>query len=88
MFIFIFYKNLPVGGQHPSVQPGKSKTDADKSGDSYDCGAKDDKQHDVVAADVGGAGEEDGHHKDQGGGEHGGRVGEAGQEVNHTLAKC
>ena len=41
----------------------------------------------MVAADVGGAGQEDGHDEDEGGGEHGGCVGEAGEEVHHPLAK-
>ena len=77
----------PVSRQHPRVQAGQSKTDADESGDSYHCGAEDDEQHDVVAADVGGAGQEDGHDEDEGGGEHGRCVGEASKEVNHTLTK-
>ena len=42
----------------------------------------------MVADNVGGAGQEDGHDEDEGGGEHGGCVGEAGEEVNHPLAKC
>ena len=77
----------PVSRQRSRVQPGQSKTDADESADSYHCGTENDEQHDVVAADVGGAGQEDGHDEDEGGGEHGGRVGEAGEEVNHPLAK-
>ena len=78
----------PVSRQRSRVQPGQSKTGTDESGDSYNCGTEDDEQHDVVAADVGGAGQEDGHDEDEGGGEHGGCVGEAGEEVNHPLAKC
>ena len=77
----------PVSRQSPRIQPGQRKTGTDESGDSYHCGTKDDEQHDVVAADVGGAGQEDGHDEDEGGGEHGGCVGEAGEEVNHTLTK-
>ena len=77
----------PVSRQHPCVQPGQSKSNADESGDSYHCSTEDDEQHDVVTADVGGAGQKDGHDEDEGGGEHGGRVGEAGEEVNYPLAK-
>ena len=77
----------PVSRQRSRVEPSQSKAGADESANSYHCSTEDDEQHDVVAADIGGAGQEDGHDEDEGGGEHGGCVGEAGEEVHHPLAK-
>ena len=68
-------RDPPIGGQKARVEPGQSKSNADEGGDPKDSGTKDDEQHDVVAADVGGARQEDRHDEDEGGGQHGGGVG-------------
>ena len=80
-------RDPPIGGQKARVEPGQSKSNADEGGDPKDSGTKDDEQHDVVAADVGGAGQEDRHDEDEGGGQHGGGVGQAGAEVDQPLAE-
>ena len=80
-------RDPPIGGQKARVEPGQSKSNADERGYSKDSGAKDDEQHDVVAADVGGAREKDRHDEDEGGGQHGGGVGQAGAEVDQPLAE-